>query len=315
MLGNLLFSLNIVLPIFMVMLAGMVMRHTGLIGGEFVRTGNSLVFFIALPVSLFLTAYRTDLSHAFDADFVLFALIVTTVIFAVVWAAAELFIKDKTMIGSFVQGAVRGNFAILGLPLLANLAGEEGTTAGVLVITFVVPLYSVFSILVLSARSAEPRKVSVPGLLKMVFTNCMIVGILLGTAFAFFRVPIPELVLKPMEITAQLTTPLSLICLGGSIDMKAIRQKWKLAAVASTLRIAVVPLICLPLSYAVGFRGGELLTLLVMFGVPTAIAGYAMAVQMKADVDIAAASIVMTTLFSAFTLTVYIFAFKTLGLL
>jgi len=313
--GNLIFSLNIVLPIFAVMLAGAVMRRFGLLTGEFVKTGNKLVFYVALPASLFLAAYRADLSQVFDANFVLFAVIVTTVVFALAWVLAELFIKDKTVIGSFVQGAVRGNFAILGLPLLSNLAGEEGMAVGVLVVTFVVPLYSIYSILVLSARSTEPRKVSVPRLLKTVFTNCMIVGILLGTLLAFFRVPLPQLVVKPLDVVAQMTTPLSLLCLGGSIDWQAVGKKWKLAAASSFIKIVVTPLVCLPLAYFFGFRGSALLTLLVMLGVPTAIAGYAMAVQMKGDEAVAAACIVMTTLFSAFTLTGFIFAFRTLGLL
>ena len=315
MLGNLVFSFNMVLPIFTVMLAGALLRRAGLLSGEFVKTGNRLVFFVALPASLFLSAFRADLSVAFDAGFVLFAVTVTTVVFAVSWALAELFIKDKTVIGSFVQGSVRGNFAILGLPLLSSLAGEEGMTAGVLVVTFVVPLYSVFSILVLSVRSAEPRKVSVPGLLKTVFTNCMIVGILLGSLLAAARVPLPGIVVKPLEIVASLTTPLSLLCLGGSIDLKALGKKWKLAAASSFIKIVVTPLVCLPIAYFLGFRGAALLAMLVMLGVPTAIAGYAMAVQMKGDEAVASACIMMTTLFSVFTLTGFIFAFKTLGLL
>jgi len=315
MLSNLIFSLNIVLPIFLVMLAGGLMRRFDVIGADFVKTGNSLVFFFALPASLFLSAYNADITQVFDARFVLFAVAVTSIAFVVVWVAAEVFIKDKAVIGTFVQGAVRGNFAILGLPLLMNLAGAEGSEKGVLVVTFVVPLYSIYSIVALSARSGSPRKVSVGGLLKTVFSNHMIVGILLGSALSLLKVPLPELAVKPLEVVASLTTPLSLLCLGGSINLRERGAKLTLAMVASALKVVVFPLIFLPIAYGIGFRGSEMLTLLVMLGVPTAIASYAMAVQLDGDHTIAATTVVTTTVFSVFTLTFFIYIFKTIGIM
>jgi len=315
MLGNLIFSLNMVLPIFMILLAGGLMRRFRVISEDFVKTGNSLVFFYALPASLFMSVYKADLSQVFDLKFVLFAAGITTVSFIVLWVFAELFIKDKKLIGTFVQAAFRSNYAILGLPLLLNLAGPEGSVKGVLVLTFVVPLYSIYSIIALSARSASPQKVNFPGLLKNVFTNRMIVGILIGAALAFFRVPLPEIATKPIEYIAMLTTPLSLLCLGGSINLRNRGTKMKLAVTASLFKIVIFPVIYLPLAYALGFRGDELLTLLVMLGVPTAIASYSMAVQMHGDDEVASSSIVITTFFSVFTLTVFIYIFKMLGLI
>ena len=315
MLDNMVFSVNMVLPIFLVMLAGWLMRRFNVVSAEFVKTGNALVFFFALPASLFLSAYRADISQVLNAKFVLFAVAVTIITFIIVWTAAELFIKDKTVIGTVVQAASRGNFAILGMPLLANLAGEAGSQTGVLVITFVVPLYSIFSIIALSARSNRPQKVSPLGLLKTVFSNRMILGILLGTALALLRVPLPSIVTKPLDTIAQLTTPLSLLCLGGSINLNERGEKLTLAAVASALKLVVFPAVYLPIAYFLGFRGAELLTLLVMLGVPTAIASYAMAVQLGGDHTVASTSVVMTTLFSVFTLTFLIYIFKSLGLI
>ena len=315
LLSNLIFSVNMVLPIFLVLLAGWLMRRFHIISADFVKTGNSLVFFYALPAGLFMGVYTSDLMQVFDAAFVFFAIGITVAAFAVTWILAEIFVKDKTVIGTFVQGSVRGNYAILGLPLLTNLVGAEGAVKGVLVLTFVVPLYSIFSIIALSARSGAPQKVSALGLLKTVFSNHMIIGIILGAALAFFRVPLPVVVTKPIEYIAALTTPLSLICLGGSINLKERGEKMKLAAVAAALKIVVFPLIFLPLAYVVGFRGNELLTLLVMLGVPTAIASYSMAIQLKGDHTVAASTIMITTLCSVFTLTLFIYAFKTMGMI
>ena len=315
MLANLIFSLNMVLPIFLLLLTGGLMRRFNVISEDFVKTGNSLVFYYTLPAGMFMSVYASDLTQMFDAKFVLFAVGVTVASFAIVWILAEIFVKDKAVIGTFVQGSVRGNYAILGMPLLVNLVGAENSVKGVLVLTFVVPLYSLFSIVALSARSSEPQKVRLWPLLKTVFSNRMIVGILLGAALAFLRVPLPVVVTKPIEYIAMLTTPLSLLCLGGSINMKERGTKLKLAAVASALKVVIFPLIYLPMAYALGFRGVDLLTLLVMLGVPTAIASYAMAIQLKGDHTIASMTIVMTTGASLFTLTGFIYAFKTLGLM
>ena len=50
-----------------------------------------------------------------NVKFFLFCMIVTIIMFFLVWGIAKLTLKDKTMVGAFAQAGARGSAAILGV--------------------------------------------------------------------------------------------------------------------------------------------------------------------------------------------------------
>jgi len=81
------------------------------------------------------------------------------------------------------------------------------------------------------------------------------------------------------------------------------------------VKLVALPVVFVGLGYVLGFRGYDLAALMVVGGVPSAIAGYAMVVQMCGDGYVAGTIVMISTLMSAFTLTVFIYAFRVLGVL
>ena len=71
--GNLLFSINTVMPLFLIMIIGWFLRRLGMITAEVVQKVNQIVFYLALPASMFLDLATADIREVFDAKFVLFA--------------------------------------------------------------------------------------------------------------------------------------------------------------------------------------------------------------------------------------------------
>ena len=69
------------------------------------------------------------------------------------------------------------------------------------------------------------------------------------------------------------------------------------------------------LAVALGFRGVELCTILVVFGAPVAVNSYTMALQMDGDADLAGGIVLLTTAVSCLTLFFWIWLLKSLGLL
>ena len=74
------------------------------------------------------------------------------------------------------------------------------------------------------------------------------------------------------------------------------------------------PLVMLPIAYALGMRGAQFATLMIVFGSPTAVSSFTMAEQMGGDPDLAAQQVALTTIFSSITMFAMIFIFKTLGI-
>ena len=99
--------------------------RVGFLTKEFTEVADKYVFKVALPVLLFKQIGTADIRSEFDIRFVLFCMIVTTVMFGMVWLLARIFIRDKSMVGAFAQGSVRGSAAILGIAFIDNIYGWD----------------------------------------------------------------------------------------------------------------------------------------------------------------------------------------------
>lgn len=299
------------MPIFMVMILGWWLKRIGLISDEFVAVADKVVFKVALPVLVFKDIAGADLSNDFNWKFVSFCFLGTCVFFGLTWLFAELFIKDKSMIGSFVQGSFRGSAAILGIAFAQNIYGSSGLVPMMIVAS--IPLFNIFSVIVLM-RSANAgnsnRKAVIRKTLKGIATNPIIIGIVLGIPFALLKIQFPVILQKSIQSVASLSTPLALLAIGGGFSTGAALKKWKPTLVASVIKLIVIPGIFLPLAVWMGFRNEEMVALLILTGAPTTVSSYIMSKNMNNDATLASGIVVVTTLMSSVTLTLIIFLLK-----
>ena len=308
---NFIYSINATLPIFLVMILGWWLKKINFLSDEFVAVADKLVFKVALPVLVFQDIAEANLSEDFDWKFVLFCFLGTCIFFGLTWILAELLIKDKSPIGSFVQGSFRGSAAILGIAFAENIYGNSGLVPMMIVAS--IPLFNIFSVIVLirSANAGEKdKKVVVKKTIKGILTNPIIIGIFAGIPFALMDVQFPVIVSKAMTSVANMSTPLALVAIGAGFSTGAALAKWKLTAVASVIKLVLIPGIFLPVAIAMGFRDEELVALLILTGAPTTVSSYIMAKNMGNDGDLASGIVVMTTLLSSVTLTIIIFVLK-----
>lgn len=308
---NFIYSINATLPIFLVMILGWWLKKIHFLSDEFVTVADKLVFKVALPVLVFQDIAEANLSEDFDWKFVLFCFLGTCVFFGLTWIFAEVFIQDKSLIGSFVQGCFRGSAAILGIAFAENIYGNSGLVPMMIVAS--IPLFNIFSVVVLirSANAGETdKKALIKKTLKGIVTNPIIIGIFAGIPFALFEVQFPVIVSKAMTSVANMSTPLALVAIGAGFSTGAALAKWKLTAVASVIKLVLIPGFFLPLAIVMGFRNEELVALLILTGAPTTVSSYIMAKNMGNDGDLASGIVVLTTLLSSVTLTIIIFVLK-----
>ena len=100
---NLIFSLNATLPVFLTMVAGWLLRQWGFLPKEFCKAADRLTFKITLPIMLFLDMSAVNILHDFQPEFVLFCFAATLAGILVIWGAAHVLIRDKSIVGEFVQ--------------------------------------------------------------------------------------------------------------------------------------------------------------------------------------------------------------------
>lgn len=308
------FSLNATVPVFLVMALGYLLKNKAhMINDEFIRVANRLNFKVALPCLLFMDVLNADIRSNFDLRFVLYCAIVTSIIFWGLWGCAKLFIKDKGIIGAFVQASYRSSAAILGAAIVQNIYGDSGMVP--LMIVGAVPLYNIYAVLVLSMEGSEKSERTIGSAVKNAVTNPIILGILAGLLASFLPFQIPEMASSAITSLGRTATPLAVLCIGGSFDFADALRKKKPAVAATVLKLAVWPVLFLPLAVAMGYSGSKLVAILIMLGSPTTPSCYIMAQNMHNDGQLTASIIVLTTVCSAFTLTGFLFVLRFAGLI
>ena len=315
--ADFIFSLNATLPIFLIMVLGWFLMRIGLFNKEFNKVADKYVFKVALPVLLFKDIATADIRSDFNLTFVLFCMITTTIMFLAIWGLSDIFIKDKTQVGAFAQASARGSAAVLGIAFINNIYGNSGMAP--LMIVSAVPLYNILSVIILTFSADMGKGVNKGENIKKaclnVIKNPIIIGIFLGLPFSIFGISIPQIPLKAVTSIAQTATPIALLVVGAGFEGAKAIKKIKLTAIATYIKLVLRPLIIFPFAIAFGFRGSELVAILIMLGSPTTVTCYIMAKNMGNDEVLSSSIVVMATLLSSVTLTGWIFVLKVMGLI
>ena len=310
---NLIFSLNATLPIFLTMVLGAFFKKIKLMDDAFVAKMNKFVFQAALPMLLFEDLAAVDFLEVWDMKFVAFCFLATLIsILAIV--ALSFLLKDKSLQGEFVQASYRSSAAILGIAFIQNIYGNSGMAPLMIVAT--VPLYNVMAVVVLSLMKPEREPMSRELLLrtlKGIVTNPIILGILAGMLWSLLKLPLPTILHKTVSNIGVLATPLGLMAMGASFQMQQVRQKPAVAA--AFIKLVVLAAIFLPVAVMLGFRTEKLVAILVMLGSATTVSCFIMAKNMGHEGSLTSGTVMLTTLFSAFTLTGWLWLLKTLSLI
>lgn len=318
---NFIFSLNVTIPIFLVILLGYILRKIGLINENFVSIANKYVFKCALPVMLFQDIAFTDTLRSAKGSFVLFCALVTIAMFLLVWLCSYVFLKDKSLVGAFAQAGARGSAAILGVAFVENISGSAGMAP--LMIVSAVPFFNILSVIILTFsadlnKSAGEKKSHGAVIKKSLFnivTNPIIIGIFLGIPFALLNVKFPAIATRTMDYVARTATPVALIAIGGGFDKQEATRRVKPAIWASLIKLVILPAVFLPLAVLFHFASSEMVAILIMLASPTTVSCYIMAVNMENDGPLTSNVILLTTIFSSVTLTGWIFILRSFNLI
>ncbi len=351
MLDKLAFTCNAVLPIILLILLGYFLKRIKLLPDSFWKMANKLCFRVCLPVLLFFNIYKVNDIEAIGQNWqiIVFAVIAIVAVFAVGLFAAMIFVKDSRQKGVILQCVFRSNYAIIGISLAESLANGNTMVIGVasVVSAISIPLFNILAIIALSifVKDGE-NKVSVKSIALKIVKNPLIIGVVCGIIVLGIRALIPYEVIKnysvnkeTMEIIttetrkyaftiqnnipflyksisniAGVASPLALIALGGDFSFSAIGRLKKQIILGVSLRVLIVPALCLIVAYLIGFRTVEFPALIALFGTPVAVSSVPMSAEMNNDDELAGQLVVWTSIASAFSLFIIIFICAQIGI-
>ena len=311
---NLIFSLNATIPIFLMMLLGMLFRKLGWMDEVFTAKMNKFVFLVPLPVLLFEQLATVDFSEVWDIKFILFCFVVTAISITISTLISLLW-KDRSVKGEFIQATYRSSAALLGIAFIQNIYGTAGMAP--LMIIGSVPLYNIMAVVVLSVFKPGNNsfdKALVKKTLKGIATNPIIIGIVAGFVWSALKLPMPSILHKTVSSIGATATPMGLMSMGATFEMKKATSKMKPTLVAVFMKLVGFCVVFLPMAALLGFRNEELIAILVMLGSATTVSCFVMARNMGHEGTLSSGVIMMTTLLSAFTLTMWLDVLRSFGL-
>ncbi len=213
---NLIFSLNATVPVFLMMVIGMVLRRIGWVDEDFASKANKFVFRLPLPFLLFSDLATVDFTEVWDLKFVLFCFLATLASIAISAGVSQLF-SDRSIRGEIHTGLVskqRCTSWYCADPeyLWQRRDGPADDSCERTALQCDggdrLSLY----------RPGDPESSSamMKRTLKGIATNPIILGIVFGMAWSVLRLPMPRILDKTVSSIGAMATPLGLIAMGAT---------------------------------------------------------------------------------------------------
>lgn len=300
---NLLMGFNIVSPVFLVLLLGYFAKQRGHIDDNFVDKGTWIVFYLALPFKLFYDIKNARI-ESLHPKYVLYILLgVIFVIFLSLIIGKVIGIKDKRKLSAFVHCAYRSNFVYVGFPILDILYnGAPSMEHMIVIVSFGLTLYNISAIILLTYYSeSEEKRISFLNIIVKIIKNPMIIGVVFGALFNFLHIPVYSGVDKAIEMVSKISTPMSLILIGASLNFESSKSDFKLMFLSAFIKTVLAPLILIPTGKWLGFTNMELGIAYVFWATPCAANCFIFTRQMNSDYEFASKIITLSFIMSIVT--------------
>lgn len=311
MLQNFITSAQAVLPLFFMMMLGVLIRKKQWLDQRELARLNGVIFKILFPFVVFTSIYKTELSESLHPKLIAFYVIAVLLTYVIALLIVPKIEPSNASRGAMIQATYRSNFVLLGLPLVSNIYPNADLGMTAIAIAVLIPIYNVLAVVTLETYrggQTEPKRV-----LQNIITNPLILGCIAG--LLAIPIQIPTVIDHTISQLSAAATPMALILLGASFNLnQSLSFRWNVSFCTIT-RLILVPGIFLPIAALLGFRNIAFATLIGILSTPCSVSSFTMAQQMESDSALAGAAVVYTSIFSCFTMCLWIFLFKQLGVL
>ena len=238
------------------------------------------------PFMTFYNIYKADASSLPRPIMLIFSGVSILILEVILVFIIPKIVKENPKRGVIIQAIYRSNFVLFGLPLTISVFGDAASSVAAMVVTVVVTIYNTTSVVILEMFNSE-GKTTVKSLLLNVAKNPLLQGAVVGLVFFFLGIKVPKSLLTPIAAFADMTSPLALFVLGGTLHFHAIRGNLKYLVPTLSFKLFALPALMLAIAYQFGLRELELFLLLAIYGTPVAAASYPMAQNMGGDGELA----------------------------
>ena len=303
--------ISITAPIFIVIAIGFLIRKKNIISEEGVSLLNKLAYNIGLPSLIFLSITNYSLSDIFNIQIVkviylayfVFILLIILINFAIKRSG-----KTK---GAIIVSSFRCNMAFVGFPIVLAAYGDLALAKASLVVAFLVPVNIITTIIIFKFYNRREESMGAGGMLLSFVKDPMIIGVVLGIIFSYFKIPVPEVFHSSLDIISAMTVAIALFSIGASFKFVHLKNDFKIVSYISFNKLILLPAIVFILStFVFKVDTFDRNVMVVLFAAPLAVAAYIMAKELRSNHQLLASALILTTIASALTISAWLLLFK-----
>lgn len=329
-------GLLLVLPDFLVILLGVLLRARFFTDSAFWMRTEKLVFYVLLPAMLFLSVAGSTVALGDAAIFLSAGVLAMSLAAAFAWGIRYLVRADDVTHASVFQCGFRFN-SYIGFALAARIGGDEALAFLALLIAVWVPISNALATAEIARAVAKANGVEgadgaaesgnaggengkegnrprttltgrtlLRKTLKGVVTNPLILATVGGLLWKGFGLPLPVTLVQTLKHLGDASLALGLLCIGAGLTAGVLRKYARLIAAATFERLVAAPVAALLVTSAMAFffplspMGAAVV--LLFAALPTAQSCYVMASAMGGDAPAVAGVTTAHILASAVTL-------------
>jgi predicted permease len=299
--------LNSLVPVFLVIGLGFVIRRKGFPGEEIWLPLDQLNYYVLFPALLTHTLATADLSN-FDVWPMAGSLAAGLLcMVAILMLSQKLFPIGGPEFSSVFQGAVRWN-SFVALAAIASLYGSHGVTLAAVSFAVLVPLANILSVTILTryALGTSPGPLA---LLKLLATNPLIVACAVGIALNATGIGLPGPLAVTAKIIGDASLTLGLIAVGGGLRIGHVFEAKWVVLYTSLLKLIAMPVMMMGFCALFGVTGLPRLVVLICGAVPGATSSYVLARQLGGHMELMASLITGGTVLAVATIPLMLWAF------
>lgn len=311
---------SIIFPLLFMVSLGYGLTRAKVFNREQIGGISKFAFYISIPAFLFLNMLKADLSRSLDISAMMTFYIPVIVVFTL-----GVLLND-TLVGYWGRAKKRGekgpdehivpenapayravyglgcsysNTVLVGLPIIIAALGEQMMGMVFVIITFHSALLFALTFILasLGTSKATNRHFDWQSFLRSIVLNPVVLSITLGIIANGINLKLGDELSAGLRLLSEPALASALFVLGANLSFYRIREGWQLAAVASGVKLILLPAFVYLLGHFLFSIEPQPLAVIVLLSAsPLGVNSYLVATQLKAHQATLGSTVVLSTL-------------------
>lgn len=292
-------------PVFALVLLGGVLKRFHITGDAFLAVSDRLVYFIFFPALLFwkIGSAPAGLFGRLGLYQAVVCAVMSVYVLSTAFIVAGRVPHFKA--GSFSQSCYRFN-SYIGVAIVASAYGEAGIRQFGILIGIIIPIINVLAVSTLTWFGGEPHanRRRLRHTLTALLTNPLILACVGGIVYGRLINRFPVFIDNTLKLASYVTLPLALLSIGAALSLRSLKDHLGLSLAAAVFKLLVLPSVGFLFLKWFRVEGLAFHIGMVYFALPTSTALYVLSSQLNSDTRLASAAIALSTVLSFFSLSI-----------